>query len=168
MCPRQPGLWIARSEGRHRAYKAWLYETQPVGGTMAAGQVDLATLGGDAGVARWVARFYERVAQEPLLAPMFEDLARAQARQHAYFVEFFGGPALYTQQHGKPFLRFRHRHFRIGRPERDAWLRLMVETLRDEGAAADVVAAVEARLAPIADAMINHDPERQDAYFFQR
>jgi hemoglobin len=129
--------------------------------------VNLERLGGEAGIARWVRRFYEKVAHDPVLAPLFTDLERARARQEAYFVEIFGGPPRYSEAHGKPFLRFKHRTFRIGRPERDAWMRLVIEALREEGAEAAVVAEVERRLAPIADAMINHHPGRQDAYYFQ-
>jgi hemoglobin len=130
---------------------------------------DLQRLGGEVGIARWVERFYAKVAQEPLLAPMFPDLERAREKQEAYFVEFFGGPKRYTERHGKAFLRYKHRHLRIGRPERDAWMRLALESLREAlDADAALVEAVERRLAPIADAMVNHDPQRHDAYYFQR
>jgi hemoglobin len=129
---------------------------------------DLERLGGEDGIARWVTRFYEKVAADPVLAPLFEDLERARSRQVDYFVEFFGGPARYTERHGRPFLRFKHRTFRIGQPERDAWMRLVMEALREEGAEEPLAARVERRLAPIADAMVNHHPERSDAYFFQR
>ena len=130
--------------------------------------VTLAQLGGDAGIARWVERFYARVAQEPLLAPMFDDLARAQEKQYAYFVEFFGGPKLYTEQYGRAFLRFKHRHFRIGQPEREAWMRHAMEALAEDVDDPAILSAVEQRLAPLAQAMVNHNPEQHDAYFFQR
>lgn len=128
----------------------------------------LERFGGEEGIARWVRRFYALVAEEPLLAPMFDDLERARTKQEAYFVEFFGGPRRYTERYGRAFLRFKHRQFRIGRPERDAWMRLALASLRETGADEALVAAVESKLAPIADAMINHDPERHDAYYFQR
>ncbi|HKI98243.1 MAG TPA: globin [bacterium] len=130
--------------------------------------VDLERLGGEEGIARWVQRFYEKVEREPVLAPMFEDLERARTRQFDYFVEIFGGPRRYTEQYGRPFLRFKHRRFRIGQAERDAWMRLVIEALREVGTEEAVVQAVEQRLAAIADAMINTHPERQDAYYFQR
>lgn len=130
--------------------------------------VDLERLGGEEGIARWVTRFYEKVAQDPVLAPLFADLERARSRQQDYFVEFFGGPRRYSEQHGRPFLRFRHRKFRIGQAERDAWMRLVIEALREVGADDAVAGAVEQRLAPIADAMVNYHPQRQDAYYFQR
>lgn len=134
----------------------------------AAPSVDIERLGGAEGIAQWVTRFYEKVARDPVLAPLFVDLERARSRQIDYFVEFFGGPRRYSEQHGRPFLRFRHRTFRIGQAERDAWMRLMIEALRETGADEALAGEVERRLAPIADAMINHHPQMQDAYYFQR
>ena len=143
-------------------------ETPPQPERAAAHAVDLERLGGEEGIARWVVRFYEKVAQEPVLAPLFKDLERARSRQLDYFVEIFGGPKRYTERYGKPFLRFKHRVFRIGQAERDAWMRLVLESLAEVGSDAAVVAEVERRLAPIADAMVNYHPQRQDAYYFQR
>jgi len=136
--------------------------------TPAKTPLDLQRLGGEDGIARWVRRFYEKVAADAVLAPLFTDLERARSRQVDYFVEIFGGPKRYTERYGKAFLRFKHRTFRIGQPERDAWMRLVLESLGEVGADAAVVAEVERRLAPIADAMVNHHPQRQDAYYFQR
>jgi hemoglobin len=133
-----------------------------------ASPVDLARLGGEEGIARWVAAFYDKVARDPLLAPLFDDLERARTRQLDYFVEFFGGPRRYSERYGRPFLRFKHRQFRIGRPERDAWMRLVLEALGEVVADAAVRAEVERMLARIADAMINYDPQRHDAQYFQR
>ena len=130
--------------------------------------VELERLGGEEGIARWVSLFYDKVACDPVLAPLFEDLERARSRQRDYFVELFGGPKRYSEQHGPPYLRFKHRKFRIGQPERDAWMRLAMESLREVVADASVQEAVERLLGKIADAMINHHPERRDAYYFQR
>jgi len=137
-------------------------------GVPAVERVTLERLGGEDGIVRWVTRFYEKVAADPVLALLFADLERARTRQIDYFVELFGGPKRYSEQHGRPFLRYKHRTFRIGRPERDAWMRLVLEALREAGADTAVVDAVERQLAPVADAMINYRPEGQDAYYFQR
>jgi hemoglobin len=129
--------------------------------------VDLARLGGEEGIGRWVRRFYDRIGAHPLLAPLFHDLEQAREKQHAYFVEFFGGPRLYSERFGRPFLRYQHRHFRIGQAERDAWMALVMESLRDEIDDGETLTEVARRLGAIADAMINHHPEKKDAYFFQ-
>ncbi len=128
---------------------------------------DLNRLGGEAGVTRWITRFYELIPHHPLLGGLFkQDMEESRAKQVAFMVEFFGGPARYTEQYGKAFLRYKHRHLKIGRPERDAWMELIMkclgETLSDE----QVIADVEDRLATLATAMINHDPEKKDAYYF--
>jgi hemoglobin len=137
------------------------------GDPSAAGPVDLERLGGQDAVRDWVRRFYDKVALDPLLAPLFPpDLTASRDKQFRYFVELFGGPPLYSQAHGKPFLRFKHRLAKIGRPERDAWMRLLLESLLETTGDAALVAAVEARIAPIADAMVNHHPQRQDAQYF--
>ncbi len=129
--------------------------------------VDLERLGGEAGIRRWVERFYGKVAAHPLLAPLFpKDLTASRDKQAEFFVEFFGGPPLYTQAHGPPFLRYKHRKAKIGEPERDAWLSLLLESLREEFGDEALVEAVNTRVAPIADHMINHHPDKKDAVYF--
>lgn len=129
--------------------------------------VDLDRFGGEPGVRRWVDRFYDKVAQHPLLLAIFpKDLAASRDKQYQYFVEFFGGPPLYTEAHGPPFLRYKHRKAKIGEPERDAWLHLLLESLREETGDEALVAAVAERVRPIANAMVNHHPDKKDAYFF--
>jgi len=145
------------------------FRTAPLGSTMQSSRpaVDLERFGGEEGIRRWVDRFYDKVAQHPLLVAIFPpDLTASRDKQYRYFVEFFGGPALYTEAHGPAFLRFKHRKAKIGEPERDAWLNLLLESLREETGDEDLVAAVEARVRPIANAMVNHHPEKKDAYFF--
>ena len=141
-----------------------------------SGIATLPALGGTEGIGRWVGRFYDLIAEHPLLSPMFGDLEASKAKQQAYFVEFFGGPKLYSERHGKPFLRFLHRHVKIGREERDAWMELAMESLREEmaqGLPGDpthgeaVIAEVEMLLGDMADKMINHHPQKKDAYYFQ-
>jgi hemoglobin len=128
----------------------------------------LERLGGAEGIRRWIWRFYDRVSQDGLLGPLFPaDLTESRVKQAAFFIEFFGGPPEYTRRYGQAFLRFKHRRVTIGRPERDAWLAALVASLREQVAEADVVAEVERRIAPIATSMINHDPERKDAYYFR-
>jgi len=135
-------------------------------------KVNLEKLGGLEGVRLWVDRFYDKVRGEPLLAGMFpSDLSESRNKQHAFFVEFFDGPKLYTENYGRPFMRFKHRHFKIGKPERDAWMRLvmeaLVEALQEQGLNAEgVIEAAEAKLGAIADVMVNHDPGKKDPYYF--
>ena len=127
----------------------------------------LEDLGGEEGIQRWMERFYERIAAHDLLAPLFtSDIAVSRDKQVAFMTEFFGGPPRYSERYGKAFLRFKHRHVRIGRPERDAWMELLMATLMETGADQPLAVEVERRVAVMADAMINHKPEKKDAYYF--
>ncbi|MEE8436186.1 MAG: globin [bacterium] len=128
--------------------------------------VGLAELGGEGGIGRWVERFYDAVARHRLLAPLFDELEVAREKQRAFFIEFFGGPKLYTETYGKPFLRFKHRHFKIGAAERDAWMELVMAALREEVAAEAILNEVAGRLGRLAELMVNHHEERRDSYYF--
>jgi hemoglobin len=70
-----------------------------------------------------VERFYARVADDPLLRPLYpeEDLSSATERLTLFLVQYWGGPGTYSEQRGHPRLRMRHQPFAIGLAERDAW-----------------------------------------------
>lgn len=74
-----------------------------------------------------VARFYELVADDEVLRPMYpeENLTGAEARLRMFLEQYWGGPRTYSDQRGHPRLRMRHTPYRIGPIERDAWLRCM-------------------------------------------
>jgi hemoglobin len=74
-----------------------------------------------------VARFYEQVAEDPVLRPLYpeEDLGPAEDRLRMFLEQYWGGPRTYSDQRGHPRLRMRHAPFRIGPIEREAWLRCM-------------------------------------------
>ena len=73
---------------------------------------------------RLVDRFYEGVATDPVLRPLYpeEDLAGARERLTLFLIQYWGGPATYSERRGHPRLRLRHNPFAIGRVEREAWL----------------------------------------------
>lgn len=48
-----------------------------------------------------------------------------------YLAEWLGGPAAYSRKRGHPRLRMRHRPFRIGTAERDAWMLCMTGALEE-------------------------------------
>ncbi len=77
------------------------------------------------------ARFYEGVAGDPVLRPLYpeEDLRPARRRLALFLIQFFGGPATYSEERGHPRLRARHMAFPIGLKERDAWLTHMDKAL---------------------------------------
>ena len=88
-------------------------------------------VGGEETFRRLVSRFYQGVAADPLLRPLYpeEDLAGAEERLRLFLIQYWGGPNTYSQRRGHPRLRMRHARFVIGRAERDAWLRHMTEAV---------------------------------------
>ncbi|WP_194926168.1 globin [Catenulispora pinisilvae] len=81
-------------------------------------------VGGAPTFRKLVARFYEGVATDPLLRPMYpeEDLGPAEERLRMFLEQYWGGPTTYSQQRGHPRLRMRHFPFKVDPAARDAWL----------------------------------------------
>jgi hemoglobin len=88
-------------------------------------------VGGEETFRRLVHLFYQGVAGDPLLRPIYpeEDLSGAEERLRMFLVQYWGGPRTYSEQRGHPRLRMRHAPFVIGTAERDAWLRHMREAV---------------------------------------
>ena len=78
-----------------------------------------------------VERFYEGVAAEPLLRPLYpEDLEPGKAHLALFLVQYWGGPPQYSLERGHPRLRMRHAPFAINQAVRDAWVRHMTAAVR--------------------------------------
>ena len=90
-------------------------------------------VGGEETFRRLVSRFYQEVAGDPALRPVYpsKDLGPAEEHLRMFLIQYWGGPGTYSEQRGHPRLRMRHAHFAIGEAERDAWLRHM-RTAMDE------------------------------------
>jgi hemoglobin len=84
-------------------------------------------VGGEQTFVDLVARFYEEVAKDEILRPLYpeEDLGPAERRMRMFLVQYWGGPRTYSDERGHPRLRMRHNPFRIGPIEKAAWLRCM-------------------------------------------
>jgi len=79
-----------------------------------------------------VAGFYRRVADDPVLLPLYpdaHDLGPAADRLAKFLAQYWGGPTTYSEERGHPRLRMRHVPFTIGPTERDAWLAAMLSSL---------------------------------------
>jgi hemoglobin len=93
-----------------------------------------AQVGGHETFVRLVDAFYDGVAADPVLRPMYpeEDLAPARERLRMFLEQYWGGPTTYSEQRGHPRLRMRHAPFRVNPEARDRWLthmRAAVESL---------------------------------------
>jgi hemoglobin len=93
--------------------------------------------GGEPFFERLVAAFYERVAHDPVLRPMYpeEDLAPAQRRLTLFLMQYWGGPDTYSQERGHPRLRMRHAPYAIDSVARDRWITLMHDAVVEQGMA---------------------------------
>ena len=85
-------------------------------------------VGGEPTFRRLVDLFYEGVADDPVLRPLYpeEDLGPAKERLRMFLEQYWGGPGTYSDQRGHPRLRMRHASWQIGTRERDAWLSHML------------------------------------------
>jgi hemoglobin len=90
------------------------------------GQTFFEEIGGLPVVERIVARFYEGVATDDVLSPMYaaEDLADGSAarRLALFLAQYWGGPTTYSQERGHPRLRMRHAPFTVNRLAVERWL----------------------------------------------
>ncbi|KAA6221844.1 globin [Streptomyces albofaciens JCM 4342] len=84
-------------------------------------------VGGEPTFRRLVHRFYQGVAEDPLLRPMYpeEDLGPAEERLALFLMQYWGGPRTYSDNRGHPRLRMRHVPFKVDRAAHDAWLKHM-------------------------------------------
>jgi hemoglobin len=91
-------------------------------------------VGGEEFFVALVDRFYEAVAADPVLRPLYpDDLVGPKEHLTAFLVQYWGGPRTYSETRGHPRLRLRHAPFVIGEPERAAWLRHMTEAVEAAG-----------------------------------
>jgi hemoglobin len=92
-------------------------------------------VGGEPTFRKIVARFYQEVAQDEVLRPLYpeEDLGPAEERLRLFLMQYWGGPHTYSERRGHPRLRMRHAPFRVGPVQRDAWLRAMRVAVDEAG-----------------------------------
>ena len=116
-------------------------------------------IGGMATIKAIVDRFYEGVAADEVLRPMYpeEDLGPAAERLTLFLAQYWGGPTTYSENRGHPRLRMRHVPYRIGFAERDAWLAHMRDGLDEVTLPPDLDAQFWGYLTTAADSLVN-DP----------
>ena len=91
-------------------------------------------VGGSAWFEALTTRFYDAVAADPVLRPIYpDDLAGARERLCGFLVQYWGGPTDYSDRRGHPRLRMRHAPFSIGTAERDAWFAHMSAAVKAGG-----------------------------------
>jgi hemoglobin len=88
---------------------------------------------------RLTAIFYDRVTRDPLLAPVFKEMAPGHPTYVAQFIaEVFGGPTLYSEERGGHAAMIRHhldRH--LTERQRARWAQLLGECADEAGLPVD-------------------------------
>ena len=84
-----------------------------------------------------------------------EDLTSSREKLFMFLTGWTGGPQLYTERYGHPFLRRRHLPFKIGEDERDQWIYCMTKGMLNLKMEEEKIKALLNALYPIADFMRN-------------
>jgi hemoglobin len=113
---------------------------------------------GGAGRARELARkFYALMSEhEPALLAVHrldqsgQVSEASQERFERFLVEWLGGPADYSAQHGHPRLRMRHQAVAIDGALAEAWVRTMCRAMDELGISGDVRSFLEERFRHVA------------------
>ena len=81
-------------------------------------------IGGSPTIRGIVKRFYEGVAEDEVLRPLYPepDLAAAEDRFAMFLEQYWGGPTTYSDRRGHPRLRMRHAPFAVTPLAKDHWL----------------------------------------------
>jgi len=72
-------------------------------------------VGGEEFFTRLVHRFYQGVADDPVLRPVYpaKDLGPAEEHLRLFLMQYWGGPRTYDELRGHPRLRMRHARFTV-------------------------------------------------------
>ncbi len=116
-----------------------------------------AAVGGRPFFDRVVDRFYDAVAADPRLRPLYpDDLTESRAHLAGFLAQYWGGGTThYSDARGHPRLRMRHAPFAIGVEEARAWFGHMEAAVVAEDLPAEVTAALVEYFASAAGHLVN-------------
>lgn len=116
-------------------------------------------LGGTEQVRMLVDRFYDIMDSDPRAAGIRamhpQDISSSREKLFMFLTGWTGGPQLYIERYGHPFLRRRHLPFSIGESERDQWMYCMVKAMHELGIEEAVMIKLAEALYGVADFMRN-------------
>jgi hemoglobin len=116
-------------------------------------------LGGAEKLRALVDRFYHLMDAQPEYDAIRkvhpQDLSGSAEKLFLFLTGWLGGPPLYLQKFGQPFLRARHLPFPIGATERDLWLACMRQAMEEIQVEEGLRAALASAFAKTADHMRN-------------
>ncbi len=114
-------------------------------------------VGGHATFVGIVDRFYEGVAEDEELRPLYpeQDLRPAARRLTMFLEQYWGGPTAYSDERGHPRLGQRHVRFAVTPRARDRWLAHMRVAVDDAGLTAEQTAQLWEYLERAAHFLVN-------------
>lgn len=114
-------------------------------------------VGGKETFRRLAEKFYEGVATDEVLKPMYpeQDLGPAAERLQLFLEQYWGGPTTYQELRGHPRLRMRHMPYKINPDARERWLKHMRVAVESLALAPLLEAELWAYLDRAATAMLN-------------
>ena len=115
-------------------------------------------VGGTAFFERLVGDFYEGVAGDEVLAPLYPeapDFNGARRRLTMFLIQYWGGPGTYSAERGHPRLRMRHFPFSVGPRQRDRWLFHMTNAVKANTPEGEVRGALLRYFNMAAEQMVN-------------
>jgi hemoglobin len=118
-------------------------------------------VGGHPTFERIVGRFYEGVANDPVLRPIYpeEDLDAAADRFRMFLEQYWGGPTTYSDTRGHPRLRMRHAPFAVSPTARDHWLAHMRVALDESGMTPEQIETLWDYVTRAAQSLVNTSDE---------
>ena len=118
---------------------------------------DYNSFGGKDFFVNLVKDFYQEIINDPVLKPMYpeDDLDGAIERLTLFLMQYWGGPATYSELRGHPRLRMRHAAFPIDFRARDSWLKNMTVALDKQEITQENRTKLWNYLQMAADSMVN-------------
>lgn len=116
-------------------------------------------LGGVEQVRALVEHFYDIMDSDSKAATIRalhpQDLTGSREKLFMFLTGWTGGPQLYIERYGHPFLRRKHLPFSIGESERDQWMYCMIKAMQEVGIDEQVQLKLAEALYGVADFMRN-------------
>lgn len=118
-------------------------------------------VGGEDFFKKLVTEFYKGIETDPILRPMYPegDLQPAIRRLTMFLIQYWGGPATYTEERGHPRLRMRHAEFFIDETARDAWLKHMLAAVELQRMEKELHDELVTYLVQVAHFLVNESPK---------
>ena len=106
-----------------------------------------------------VETFYDVMDSDPKAAPIRAmhpaDLTGSREKLFMFLTGWTGGPQLYIERYGHPFLRQRHMPFSIDESARDQWMYCMIKAMQQLNMEETVMTKLAEQLYGVADFMRN-------------